>query len=190
MRCFAGIELSELAIAAIAHTFRLPRPNEAGLSWVQPGALHITIWFFGDVEESALARLHLAMAQPLSLLPAFSLKLADIGQFPPRGQPRVLWVGVDDRANGCAACIAAVAGPLQGLGYSLDTRPYNPHITVARSRDEHGSRVLLRARKDTAVIAPVEWHVREVVIFRSDLHPTGSRYTSIARIPLAGCGSN
>ncbi len=189
MRCFSGIEVSESARTAIGLAFGLPR-REAGVSWVDPASLHITLWYFGDVEESALAPLGVALGTGLSSRPAFSLKLAGIGQFPPRRQPRVLWLAVEDGANACAACVAAMAGHLQRLGYARDLRPYEPHITVARSRDEDGGRLVSITRKSFAGVAPVEWRVREVILFRSDPFPTGSRHTPLARFPLENTGPN
>ena len=67
--------------------------------------------------------------------------------------------------------------------HTAQPRAFRAHLTLGRTR-EHG-RFALAADVTASVTAPDEsWDVMETVLFRSDLAPSGARYTPLARIPL------
>src|SRR2546426_7761098 len=64
-----------------------------GLKWVKPEHSHLTLVFLGDVEDARVASVVEAVGRDLDISP-FDIVFQGIGAFPPRGAPRVLWVGV------------------------------------------------------------------------------------------------
>ena len=64
-----------------------------GAKWVRPEQLHLTVRFIGEV-DGALFRDIKNILDEVSAA-AFSLQLKGVGYFPPRGAPRVLWVGLE-----------------------------------------------------------------------------------------------
>src|SRR5690606_39982385 len=71
-----------------------PLPDGRAIRWVAPENLHITLRFLGSVPERRLADVAGALAEASRLVGPFLLELGSCGYFPPRGTPRVLWVGV------------------------------------------------------------------------------------------------
>jgi 2'-5' RNA ligase len=68
-------------------------------------------------------------------------------------------------------------------GFPPEERPFRPHLTLGRARDQR--RFRLAAGVTASVTAQGDaWDVMETVLFRSDLAPSGARYTPLARIPL------
>jgi 2'-5' RNA ligase len=68
-------------------------------------------------------------------------------------------------------------------GFPPEGRPFRPHLTLGRTRDPR--RFRLAAGVTASVTAQGDaWDVVETVLFRSDLAPSGARYTPLARIPL------
>ena len=65
--------------------------------WLLPEQQHLTLRFIGDVDHGAMHD----VTEALATVPArpFQLMLKGLGHFPPRGEPRVLWVGVDKSAE-------------------------------------------------------------------------------------------
>jgi 2'-5' RNA ligase len=66
---------------------------------------------------------------------------------------------------------AALASQLSAASFSLDPRPWHPHVTLAR----HCRRPLARRE-----IAPLAWHVAEVTLYESISEPGGPRYEPLA----------
>jgi 2'-5' RNA ligase len=82
------------------------------------------------------------------------------------------------------ALAEGVAQRLAPLGFAPETRAFRPHVTLGRAR-----RAPLRGLRLDAPVAPCAVPVRDVVLYRSDTGPGGSRYRALARLPLGGARS-
>jgi 2'-5' RNA ligase len=124
IRLFVGITLPpELRLRLSLLCAGLP-----GARWVDPGNLHLTLRFIGEVDEgmasdidAALARIH---------LPRFAVSLAGAGHFG-GDRPRLLWIGVVDNPA-LFQLRDRVEAALRRAGLAPDTRRYSPHVTLAR----------------------------------------------------------
>jgi 2'-5' RNA ligase len=100
--------------------------------WLTPEQQHLTLRFIGDVDNGALHEI----AEALATVPAqpFEVTLKGLGHFPPRGEPRVLWVGVEKNAE-LAGLKRRVDRALKVAGMPPDARKFAPHVTIARMRE-------------------------------------------------------
>ncbi len=100
-----------------------------GARWTRDRQFHVTLAFLGEVTgpiASAVNEgLHGVRSDP------FPLNLAGVGHFPPRGTPKVLWVGVDGGEE-LLTLHERVKSRLKRLGVPLEERRYAPHVTLAR----------------------------------------------------------
>ena len=69
-------------------------------------------------------------------------------------------------------------------GFKPETRPFSPHLTLGRVRSGQG-RIDLLTELDKLEPSPFEFTAREVVLFKSDLKPTGAIYSALQKLPLA-----
>ena len=154
----------------------------ARLSWVAPERLHFTLAFIGYVQESRTPAIQAALEQP-TMVRRFPLELAGAGAFPSRGFPRVLWVGVREGREALSAVAADVRTRLDAAGVALETRPFSPHMTVARVKEPAGLRraVLLEGLADEAI---GRMTVDAITLFQSRLSPSGPSYHVLGRSPL------
>ncbi len=113
---------SRIEILKIAFPFK---------KWLHPADYHITMAFLGDASESMRNEAESLVQTVLKHETAFELTLNEIGTFGRLDQPRILWADVafeqrlsDVQAKVYQACI--------DVGFSLDTKPFKPHITLAR----------------------------------------------------------
>ena len=78
------------------------------------------------------------------------------------------------------------ARALSVVGFERETRPFRPHLTLGRVRNEVGTRQ--RAELEVAVgkieIPECEWRTTEISLVRSRLHPDGARHDTVATFPL------
>jgi 2'-5' RNA ligase len=124
-----------------------------------------------------VAALAAAARRVLATETAFSVVASGLGGFPSARRAEVVWIGFEDRGRGLAALAAALedaVAPLVGPA----TRPFRPHLTVARSRPP------LRLAPPATAIDPVVLPVREVRLMESHLHRSGARYDTLDTIAL------
>jgi len=126
----------DLPADATAHLVRLQPPASPGMRLAEPSQMHITLHFLG---ESDVERISVALATVDA--PAFKQSFAGVGQFPSAGGSTTLWAGVQ-ASFGLLKLHAEVAAALAGEGFRQESRPYTPHLTLARCNRGFPSRVI------------------------------------------------
>jgi RNA 2',3'-cyclic 3'-phosphodiesterase len=193
MRLFAAVPLNDEVRAAVAAEQRrvLARVPalESAVRLVQLDQMHLTLVFIGEVADPQVPSLAAALAEPIPRS-SFELIVAGLGMFPPRGTPRVLWIGVTAGGQEVGDLQQLVRSRVTAAGYAVDTKPFHPHLTLARFREGHSTH--RRALADlSAAPAPVaRLRVDEVVLFESRLPAgrgtsgVGPTYTAVAHAVL------
>ena len=181
MRLFLAAELpAELAREAAAIQRRLRR-ELSGWRWVRPDGIHLTLRFLDEVDEERDRRARESWREAAAAGRAFRLEAGRIGQFPGRGRPRVLWLGVEEREPGGE--LAALAGRLEQaarrLGWDAEERSFRPHLTLARA-DRRGRPCALESIESGEAGG---W-VRSLKLIRSRLGAGGASYTALDSFPL------
>jgi len=103
--------------------------------------------------------------------------------FPPRGAPRVLWVGVVAGVLPLSELQRELAQRIAALGIALEDRPFHPHLTLARWRESRSSdreRALTAAPRGVIARACVGG----ATLYQSRLSASGPSYTALARANL------
>ncbi|HWW76942.1 MAG TPA: RNA 2',3'-cyclic phosphodiesterase [Pyrinomonadaceae bacterium] len=187
LRLFFAVELpGEVREAAAAHASRLRRDfPEARASWPRPESLHLTLKFLGDVEGARVESLSGAATAAAAGLAPFTLTIEGAGSFPPRGAARVLWLGVRDAAAGLSRLQLRLENGCAAHGFPRESKPYKPHLTLARLRAPQDAAALSEAHR-RAPFGPHAFQVSDFVLMRSELGPGGSRYTPLSRHTLKG----
>ena len=190
MRLFVAAELSaplrrSVAACALRVRERLARAEiNAGLRWIPPANLHLTIWFIGELSEARAGAVLEALAPPLPM-PAFDVALEGFGAFPPAGAPRVLWMGVSRGRDELARAHELVGTRLLPWGFPPEGRAYSAHLTIARVKEGHGrARAAIRQAVAHEICAAGACTVRELVVFRSRTESAGAVYEPLLRVPL------
>jgi len=141
MRMFVAVDLDDSTKAAIAREQQMAwrLAAKAPIKFVNPEQAHLTLAFLADVPSLQCDRLIDAMHQPVEGIGPFQMTFGGLGVFPPRGAPRVLWLGVLEGTHQLIALQRAVAARLLGLGLPLEDRPFHPHLTLGRWRQARPS---------------------------------------------------
>jgi 2'-5' RNA ligase len=184
VRVFCAIELSAEVRARAAETIARLRDASppARASWEREEKLHVTLKFLGSIAEERVGALSSAAERAARACRPLTLRLEGAGAFPPGGVPRVLWLGITDASGALARLQARLEEECAAEGFARaeESRPYHPHLTLARVRAPQGARELAKLHKETG-FGPVEFPVKDLVVMRSELGPGGSRYTEISR---------
>ena len=185
LRLFVAVELSDearLAIAAEQKRIAARFNGKSMLRWVKPEQAHLTLVFLGNVDAARAPAVMESVGRDVDL-PPFEMALGGLGVFPPRGAPRVLWVGVTDGAEETTLLQREIARRVTSLGIEIEERSFHPHLTIARWRE---SRPADRDRTldggSGGTLARVA--VRAATLFESKLSPAGPAYTARAHANL------
>ena len=181
-RVFCAIELPEaLCLRLQDHIgeLRVAVP-QAHASWSRPEGIHLTLKFFGDVKQDLVPKISAAASRTATQVASFRIGAAGAGAFPKQSQPRVLWIGVNDPEGKLAALQNQFESESAQEGFAKEERAFRPHLTIARIRNPMASRTLAEAHQQLGFAAET-FLVSELVVFRSELSPKGSKYTPISR---------
>ncbi len=152
-----------------------------GARWVADAQIHLTLRFIGEVEGGRVQDIRDGLAEIHSA--AFALRLIGLGVFPPRGQPHVLWAGVEP-VEPVVALRNRVESLLVGLGFAPEERQFSPHVTMARLCDTPVAR-LTPYLTGNALFASSEFAVDAFHLYSSVLTRQGAIHQLEACYPLS-----
>jgi 2'-5' RNA ligase len=186
MRLFVAVDLSDKARQAMAAEQKRIGAALHGaatsLKWVRPEHAHLTLVFLGHVDVARVPAVVDAIGRDVDA-PAFEMVLAGAGAFPPRGAPRVLWIGIGGGSAQLLDVQRELAGRLVALGIPLEDRPFHPHLTIARWRQSRATdRLRALEAASSGEIARVR--VEFATLYESRPSPSGPSYGALTRATL------
>lgn len=161
---------------------RVAAQPEAGVRWVHPKHLHLTLRFLGHITEEQFRRACLAVAQAVEEGPGpFTLSVKGIGAFPSPGHARVVWAGFTGDQEPLFRLHNILASRLHEVGFPPENRSFRPHITLARFRSPASLPPRLNALRDQAFGS---WQIDSLHVIESIPHPSGPEYVVRQRYEL------
>jgi 2'-5' RNA ligase len=134
MRLFTGLSLAYEVRRNIELLYQSLQPL-APIHWSPIANLHVTTKFIGDWPVERLDELKAVLREQRSGQ-SFELAIDGFGWFPTPHHPSVLFAAV--RAPEALRELAErTDAALAAIGVPAETKPYQPHLTLARIRDAH-----------------------------------------------------
>lgn len=125
---------TRIAVSEIVSRVRSAAPpGDREVRWVRLDALHVTLRFLGPTPEPGVLEAEAAVRATAAAVRSIRVSLAGSGTFPPMGRPRALWLGIADGDGALADLAAALNRRLEAHGWPANDRPFNAHLTLARS---------------------------------------------------------
>ena len=146
-----------------------------GVRWSDPDQFHLTLRFIGEVEQGTFYDIGEALADVSH--PPFELALKGLGQFPPRGAPHTLWVGVEDPGNALPALRRRIERRLEEAGLEPERRKFTPHVTLGRFRSPPPEARLASYLFRRNLFRTERFPVSSFRLYSSRLRPEGSLYS-------------
>ncbi|MDC7234888.1 MAG: RNA 2',3'-cyclic phosphodiesterase [Spirochaetales bacterium] len=188
IRLFLALPLSDKDGSLLYERWDARRFSSPFVRWIPAHQYHVTLIFFGELDKGDLPGICTLMDEAAALYPPFTLNTGGAGQFPLRGQPRVLIERLDDTRDGALAAFRQFLYVSLQSRFSLEKKRFRPHITTARIRGQAGG-----GRKNpvpldtfTAGGSTLELSLDELVLFESVLRPEGAVYNPVYCVPLTG----
>lgn len=184
MRTFIAIDLEAEIKKKLLALIQELEATRAAIRWVQPGGLHLTLKFLGEIDEAQAARVKAVLTAAAGHHAAFPLRLEGTGIFPGERNPRILWAGFAAEPK-LIALQTELEKALESEGFAREERAFSPHLTLGRVK---GSERIKNAVAELAKHCQEPFGamtVRKVALFESRLHPEGAEYRIVHEAGLA-----
>ena len=189
IRSFIAIDLPDATRQGLAAVQEQLRQSRAGVRWVKPSSIHLTLKFLGNIPAAQVEDIALALAQEVRDEAPITLGAAGLGAFPSRRKPRVIWIGMEGEVQRLTRIQARVENALEPLSFVREKRSFRPHLTIGRVKDRRRLQALIDAMAELKIPEFDSFDVTEIILYKSDLRPTGAIYTKLHRMSLAASAS-
>ncbi len=188
IRAFIAIELpAELRKRMGEFQAGLNRPQQKFVKWVNPGSVHLTLKFLGNVKEKQLDSIKKELQDIAKESRTFSIATSETGCFPNLKRARVFWLGLDGDIDQLLKLQGRIDEALSRMGFAKENRPFTAHLTLARLKEDCSMADRLEFAelvKDANFERPFSMKIEAVSLMRSQLTPAGAVYTQLAEFRL------
>jgi len=153
-----------------------------GARWRPVEALHVTLRFFGEIDEAKADDLDAELTRVGGA--PFDLELAGVGAFDEGGAAHAVWAGVveSEALRGLARRCEAAA---RRARLAPDARAYRPHLTLAYLRRAEPARVAAWIQAHALLRSPA-FRIDRFGLYSSRLGGEGASYRLERTYPLIG----
>jgi len=186
IRSFLAIEIPRIILKKIEEVQEDLKLSQADVRWVNPEKIHLTLKFFGNIDESKIESIVKSIERPIRTTSPFSLKVRGVGAFPHLKNPRVIWVGLVDEKEVSAYFQKQLEEELEKIGFEREERAFHPHLTLGRMKSSKGRSELAGRMERHKEEEFGDFQVERIILFKSDLRPSGPIYTPLREVKLGG----
>ncbi|MFH5885577.1 RNA 2',3'-cyclic phosphodiesterase [Halalkalibaculum sp. DA3122] len=177
MRLFIAIDLPDWVAA------RLSELQDHGLDirWTTPETMHLTLRFVGDMEDTAEREQLIENLYEIRV-PAFEMSINELGYFPPRKHPKIIWAGIQENRT-LLNLQEMVEQACRTAGVEPEDRTFIPHVTIGRVGGESRKEVhsfFNRNKKIQIEGIPVD----KFILYQSKLRPEGAQHIPVEYFAL------
>ena len=185
-RAFIAIDLPASAKSFLSEAQEALKLYGFRVKWVRPQNIHLTLKFLGETAPADTDKIAEAMTLAAKSCPTVSLTAKGIGVFPNVRRPRVIWAGLNGQLETLANLQQTLDTHLADLGFARDTRAFKSHLTLGRVKGKIVSDRMKSAIDKLKEFESEPFEADQVILFKSELRPTGAVYTKVHGIAFQG----
>jgi len=182
IRSFLAIEIPVTVLKKIEMVQEDLKSSRADVRWVNPGKMHLTLKFFGNIEESQVEPIVDSIGGPVRAVSPFPLQAKGLGAFPQIRNPRVIWLGLVDSRKILIPFQKELEDQFEKIGFQRENRPFQPHLTLGRTTSSRGRDELVGRIEKYREEEFGEVQVEGITLFKSELRPSGPIYTVLRKL--------
>jgi 2'-5' RNA ligase len=184
IRTFIALELPPAVISLFQEVQQDLKRLKIRARWVRPENIHLTLKFLGDVNPDDIDKIGTAMAcAAIDCLPV-TVSVRGIGVFPGIKRPRVIWVGLGGETPALFALQSRLEQELAGAKFPKDKRSFKAHLTLGRIKRTANPAVIRQMLTNYAKLSSEEFTFNQIILFKSDLKPSGAVYSKLKQTNL------
>ena len=182
IRAFLALEIPDSIRSHLASEREELRHALPRARWTRPEGWHLTLKFLGETQRALLTDLAAELSPRVGSLGAVTVDFGRTGFFPSSTRPRVAWIG--GSAEGVERIVEAVEEAAEAVGFPRERRQWSTHLTMARLKSQWSKEAVNRFLEWGDQLELDAFTCREVVLFESDLQPSGAVYTALERFSI------
>jgi len=186
IRSFLAIDLPKEIIGKLGEIQNDLKSVGAQVKWVRLESIHLTLKFFGNIEEKNIDEISRVLAEVASKINVFGLEVKGTGVFPNIARPRVIWAGIKYTKGTLDLLHKEAESCLSKIGFEPEGRQFRAHLTLGRFKSLKDKRHLIQKIEEFENRELGTFKVKSLYLFKSELRPTGAVYTKLKTFDLAG----
>lgn len=183
MRLFIAVDLNSQNKDALAGLQARLKKADADVKWVEPGNIHLTLKFLGEVNEEKIPKIISAIKESIAGFKPFSLEIVSLGAFPSLKYPRIIWAGIEKGKENLEKLAEGIETAMLKLGFPEEKRGFSSHLTLGRVRSAKNKDRLCR-QISLASFPALPQDIASVNLYQSRLTPQGPIYEKLAEASL------
>ena len=188
-RTFIALEMNEAQQRHLEEVIHRVAQVLPSVRWVNPSSIHLTLAFLGELDDTRLNAAIDAAYAAASQVSVFSYSLSRVGIFGSPRDPRVIWIGIEERSGSLQRLQRILNQELVTRGFEVEKRPFSPHLTLARVKvqlppDELQQLQALLKGPQYGLLSDQHYLVHHLDVMKSQLQRTGAHYARLETCPL------
>ncbi len=181
MRAFLALSIPDGIKSYLQEVVTTMSRKTDGVKWVGKNGQHITLKFFGEIEELKAQTIKGVLGGIEERYAPVSTNLGVLGAFPTPRRARVIVVTLQNGVDKIQRIFNDIENSLSTLDIEKETREFTPHITLGRRRVPAP---LLE--RDIVTVEQKAFVLDSLVLYKSTLTREGALYDKVWEIKLKG----
>ena len=177
IRAFLAIDLDEDLKPKINSLIKEFQKIDTKIKYVELVNLHLTLKFFGDIDENGLNSLENAISNVVCNFKPFNIQIKKCGSFPNKNRINVIWVGIDDDTI-LKQLHDKLDEEFKKLGFDKDKK-FSTHLTIGRMKTAKNKAQVRTTIEENEEIEIGEMEVNKFTLKKSTLTPSGPIYEDL-----------
>lgn len=179
IRTFIAIRLPEETKDFLGKLQDILKISDADVKWVKKENIHLTLKFLGEIEKKKIDEIIKIIDNLSNSISVFQLEVSEIGAFPKKEYPRVIWAGLVSGDKEMRQIAKELDNAICKIGLPKESRSFSSHITLGRVRSSLNKKQLIEQLNYLEGNFPKpkpKCKVDKITLLKSTLTPSGPIY--------------
>lgn len=181
MRAFIALEIPGEIRTYLQSIIKSMAIHMDGVKWVNREGQHVTLKFFGEIEETKAFKIRETISHIEKRYAPFVVTLKGIDAFPGKKRARVIVATLEKGVDNIRGIFNDIEDNLSMIGVEKEKRDFTPHVTLGRRKMP-----MPLLDRDMARLEERSFVLDNLVLFSSTLTREGAIYNPVWGIKLGG----
>ncbi len=188
VRAFIAVDFTDKQLIGNLNTIQTElSETSAKLTLVNVSLLHITLEFLGDISPSQVQDIIMILDR-LYFSP-LHFTVQSLGLLPSNNYVKVIYCKILGDIEPLKSLHSSLRKQLKNSDFTVDTRAFHPHLTIARVKHPGNKKELLQKVSENTEKVFGEQHINSIKLKHSELRPQGPVYRTLYE-RFAPCDKN
>ena len=177
IRTFLAIDLKEDLKPKINNLINEFKKIDTKIKYVESENLHLTLKFFGNIDEKDLNSLKNSIENAVEQIRPFKINIKNCGAFPNKNRINVIWVGIENDLL-LTELHDNLDDEFVKIGFDKDKK-FSTHLTIGRMKTAKNKNQVRKTIEEFSDIEIGEMTIEKISLKKSTLTPSGPIYEDL-----------